>query len=119
MKVELQEGLKAIATHQKLIKVANCSKYGWMTVDEYGIDQLASNSNYEKHLVKAEKSTERIVMQKRGAMQHLAEKEVILNRQQRCQLLQLSKHLGSQSPQDRQPEAGRSNPTGGQQSRAR
>ena len=36
-----------------------------MTVDEYGIDQLASNSNYEKHLVKAEKSTERIVMQRK------------------------------------------------------
>ena len=36
-----------------------------MTVDEYGIDQLASNSKYEKHLVKAEKSIERIVMQRK------------------------------------------------------
>ena len=62
MKVELQEGLKAIVTHQKLIKVANCSKYGWMTVDEYGIDQLASDNEDEKRLVKAEKSAERIVM---------------------------------------------------------
>lgn len=29
MKAELQEGLKSIITHQKLIKVANCSEYGW------------------------------------------------------------------------------------------
>lgn len=56
MKAELQEGLKSIITRQKLIKVANCLEYRWMTVDEYGNDPLASDSEDEKCLVKVEKS---------------------------------------------------------------
>ena len=69
LKAELQGGMKAIATHQKMIRVADCSDYGWAVVEEYGCDPLASDGEDEKSLIKAEKNAERKVM-KRNTNNH-------------------------------------------------
>ena len=45
-----------IAARQKRIKVADRSKYGWATIDEYEQDQLAADEEDAKRLEKAEKS---------------------------------------------------------------
>ena len=55
-KEELKQGLEVIATRQKQIKVADCSEYGWATVDEYEQDQLAADEEDAKRLEKAKKS---------------------------------------------------------------
>ena len=50
----LQEGESLINNRQKLIKVADRSEHGWVTVEEYVTDELAENSDDEKRLFKAE-----------------------------------------------------------------
>ena len=55
-KEELKQGLEMIAARQKRIKVADRSKFGWATVDEYEQDQLAADKEDAKRLEKAEKS---------------------------------------------------------------
>ena len=45
-----------IAARQKLIKVADRSKFGWVTADKYEQDQLAADKDNTKKLEKAEKS---------------------------------------------------------------
>ena len=51
----LNEGLKSLATRQKYIKISNRSEYGWATVKHYQDDPLASGSEDEKNLSRAEK----------------------------------------------------------------
>jgi len=53
--LQLDEGLKALATRQKFIKIEDCSKFGWATVKFYQSDPLASDSEDEKDLGRAEK----------------------------------------------------------------
>ena len=53
-KTAIQEGMEIINKRQKLIKIADRSEHGWATVDEYVEDELADNSDDEKHLFKAE-----------------------------------------------------------------
>ena len=52
---QLDEGLKALATRQKFIKIADRSEFGWATVKYYQSDPLASDSEDEKDLGRAEK----------------------------------------------------------------
>ena len=57
----IREGKKLIATRQILIKIADRSEYGWATVDEYIEDELASDSDDEKRLFRAENRARRRV----------------------------------------------------------
>ena len=47
-KKALEEGEALINERQKLIKIADRSEHGWATVEEYGADELADNSDDEK-----------------------------------------------------------------------
>lgn len=58
LKNQLQEGIQMIACRQKRIKVADHSEHGWAVVKAYDNDELASNSDDEKQLCKAEKVAE-------------------------------------------------------------
>ena len=42
--------MKLLAERQKLIKIADCSEYGWGVVAEYTADELAEDSNDKKRL---------------------------------------------------------------------
>ena len=50
------EGRQLIKKRQKLIKLADRSKDGWLVVQEYESDELASNSEDEKKIRKAKLS---------------------------------------------------------------
>jgi len=54
-KLQLDEGLKSLATQQKFIKIADHSEFGWATVKFYQSDPLASDSEDEKGLGRVEK----------------------------------------------------------------
>ena len=41
-KTVLDQGMELLAACQKLIKIANCSEFGWRVVAEYEVDELAS-----------------------------------------------------------------------------
>ncbi len=58
-KEALKKGRSIIAERQKLIRLADRSEYGWNVVDEYLADDLASGSDDEKRIEKAEKAAER------------------------------------------------------------
>ena len=64
-KEALDEGLRLIANRQKLIKIADRSEYGWGVVAEYEADDLASGSEDEKRLEKAERAAEKKALKKR------------------------------------------------------
>ena len=53
------EGGQLIKKQQKLIKLADRSKDGWLVVQEYESDDLASNSEDEKKIRKAKLSAEK------------------------------------------------------------
>ena len=53
------EGRQLIKKRQKLIKLADRSKDGWLVVQEYESDELASNSEDEKKIRKAKLSAEK------------------------------------------------------------
>jgi len=55
----LDEGVSALKTRQKHIKVADCSDYGWGTVQRYQADPLADDSNNKKQLRRADKEAKR------------------------------------------------------------
>ena len=65
LKAQLQEGIQAIACRQKRIKVADRSDYGWAVVKAYDNDELASDSEDEKRLFKAEKTAEREISKRK------------------------------------------------------
>ena len=55
----LDELKKKIEYRNKVIKIADRSKYGWLTVAEYEKDKLASDSDDEKRLRNSEKGAEK------------------------------------------------------------
>ena len=55
----VSEGKKLIKKRQKLIKIADRSKDGWLIVQEYESDDLASDSEDEKKLRKAKNAVEK------------------------------------------------------------
>lgn len=50
----LEEGEDLIIARQKVIRIADCSEYGWATVEDYKEDELAANSDDEKRLYRTE-----------------------------------------------------------------
>ena len=67
---ELQEGAKALAFRQKLIRLADRSEFGWDAVKEYETDELAENDDNAKRLEKAEKSAEQKALKRRKTAQY-------------------------------------------------
>ena len=65
LKAQLQEGIQVIVCRQKRIKLADCSDYGWAVVKAYYNDRLASDSEDEKRLFKAEKTAEREISKRK------------------------------------------------------
>ncbi len=55
----IEEGQQLIKNRQKLIKLADRSKDGWQVAQEYESDDLASNSEDEKRIRKAESAVEK------------------------------------------------------------
>lgn len=55
----LKDGKGVLVTRQKHIKLADRSENGWNTVNEYQDDELASDSEDEKRIEKAERAAER------------------------------------------------------------
>ena len=55
----VDEGKELIRKRQKLIRIADKSADGWKVVDEYVSDELASGSEDEKRLKKAEEAASR------------------------------------------------------------
>ena len=55
----VQEAEQFIRKRQKLIKIADRSKDGWLVVQEHESDDLASNSEDEKRLKKAKNAAEK------------------------------------------------------------
>ena len=55
VQAQLDEGLRALATWQKFINIADKSEFRWATVKYYQSNQLVSGSDDEKDLSRAEK----------------------------------------------------------------
>ena len=64
---ELKESVDAVTLRQKLIRLADCSEFGWEAVNEYERDELAANEDDAKRLEKAEKAAEQKVLKRRKA----------------------------------------------------
>ena len=77
-KALLKEGNKLIDVHQKHIKIADRSEFGWATVAEYEEDELADNSYNEKGLFTAEGSARR--KQKRKNVKDTTRKEGVTSK---------------------------------------
>lgn len=58
-RVKLTEGRLDIACRQKRIRIVDRSEFGWMTVEFYKHDELASDSGDEKKLEKVEKEAKK------------------------------------------------------------
>ena len=61
----LKEGMKAIEVRQKHIKIADRSELGWAVVSAYEEDELASDSDDDKRIYRAEREAERVAKRKR------------------------------------------------------
>ena len=67
LKTCLDEGIKAIEVCQKHIKIADRSDLGWAVVAAYEDDELASDSEDEKRIYKAEREAKRLSKRKWAA----------------------------------------------------
>ena len=59
VKVALESGADLVSKRVKAIKLADKSEFGWTTVNEYLSDELASDSDDEKRIYRAERRAER------------------------------------------------------------
>ena len=59
VKTVLEEGTGIVSKRIKAIKLADKSEFGWQTVNEYLSDELASDSEDEKRMYRAERRAER------------------------------------------------------------
>ena len=59
MKSLANEGKEKIRKRRKLVKLAHRNKNGWLVVQEYESDDLASNSEDEKKIKKAKTGAEK------------------------------------------------------------
>ena len=66
MKAHLDEGTKTIAVRQKHIKIADRSDLGWAVVEAYMDDELASDSDDERRLYKANREAQQSIKRKRS-----------------------------------------------------
>ena len=65
VKAALKEGTVIVSKRVKAIKLADKSEFGWQTVNEYLSDELASDSDDEKRMFRAERRAEKKVKDKR------------------------------------------------------
>ncbi|XP_078345384.1 uncharacterized protein LOC144630892 [Oculina patagonica] len=61
VKVAVEAGTELVSKRIKAIKLADKSEFGWATVNEYLSDELASDSDDEKRIYRAERRAERKV----------------------------------------------------------
>ena len=61
VKAALESGTQLVSKRVKAIKLADKSEFGWATVNEYLSDELASDSDDEKKIYRAERRAERKV----------------------------------------------------------
>ena len=57
----LEEDTQLVERRIKAIKLAEKSKFGWLTVNEYLSDELASDSEEEKRIYRSERRAEKKV----------------------------------------------------------
>ena len=67
MKRSLEEGTQLVEKRIKAIKLVDKSEYGWLTVNEYLSDELASDSEDEKRIYCSERRAEKKVKEKQRA----------------------------------------------------
>ena len=72
----LKEGMKAIELRQKHIKIADRSELGWAVIAAYEDDELASDSDDEKRIYRAEREAERVAKRKRPGGANATRKKV-------------------------------------------
>ena len=65
VKAALEEGTGIVSKRIKEIKFADKSEFGWQTVNEYLSDELASDSDDEKRMYRAERRAEKKIKDKR------------------------------------------------------
>ena len=65
VKAALDSGTEVVSKRIKVIKMADKSEFGWSTVNEYLSDELASNSDDEKRMYRAERRAERKTSKRR------------------------------------------------------
>ena len=61
----ISEGLDLISNRQKLIRPADSSELGWSVVKEYSVNPLASDSEDEKRIMRAETRASRKLKQRK------------------------------------------------------
>jgi len=59
VKAALDSGTEVVSKRIQVIKMADKSDFGWSTVNEYLLDELASNSDDEKRMYRVERRAER------------------------------------------------------------
>jgi len=64
-KVAVQEGMDLLKNCQKVIRLADRSKLGWVVVNEYGEDKLAKDSDDEKRMARAVAAAEKKAAQQK------------------------------------------------------
>ena len=71
VKVAPESGTELVSKRVKAIKLADKSEFGWATVNEYLSDELASDSDDEKRIYRAERRAGRkINKEKRRLVRH-------------------------------------------------
>ena len=75
VKAALDSGTEVVSKRIKVIKMADKSEFGWSTVNEYLSDELASNSDDEKRMYRAERRAERKTKDKRRRFRPADRKE--------------------------------------------
>ena len=76
----LKQGRNLILKRQKLIRLADREECGWDVVQEYLSDELASDSDDEKHIVRSRKDHRTAVLATRGACHRRAACIVLIMR---------------------------------------
>ncbi|XP_073253265.1 uncharacterized protein [Porites lutea] len=74
VKAALESGTELVSKRVKAIKLADKSEFGWATVNEYLSDELASDSDDEKRIYRAERRTERKVTKEKRRRAHSGDK---------------------------------------------
>ena len=75
VKAALDSGIEVVSKRIKVIKMADKSDFGWSTVNEYLSDELASNSDDEKRMYRAERRAERKTKERRRRLRPADRKE--------------------------------------------
>ncbi|PFX31643.1 hypothetical protein AWC38_SpisGene3542 [Stylophora pistillata] len=75
VKAALDSGTEVVSKRIKVIKMADKSEFGWSTVNEYLSDELASDSDDEKRMFRAERRAERKTKKRRRRFRPVDRKE--------------------------------------------